>query len=543
MKKRILLLLSLLSIFVVGCYSHNDSSVSTISTTSETSSEDVLPSSPVDVMDLPNGVNQYTYSRLYTIDGQEIPLYATKINDSQVWNGLAPNRYDSGLAIVGFHGPFTLRLVCQEAMGDKTVIRPLSSGVNFQVNALDRHEMTFVIKKPGVYVLEPDGEKILAVHLFVRIINDDSEYQNNSNVIYFDKGLHDASNDSRLSSSTLTLKSNQTVYLAFGSIVRARFVASNQQNIKIIGPGIIDGSTFERIAGQSEGNTQFIPFDFSYSSHIEFADFVMSDPAGWCVNWYFVTDSSISRIGIITSRSNGDGISLQSTQRIVVTDSFVRGWDDNLVVKNYPQWNNTSLEGYTDDITFSRCVLWTDLAQSMEIGYETIGQTMKNITFEDITVLHALHKPVISIHNGNNANIENVNYRRITVEDASMGRGDSQANSQLIQIQNIYSSNWSSAHKVTSLGSISGVNVSNLKVLKGNSLLAIAISGIIDPRSQYPDDPHYVDDVHLIDCDFYGEIIDENYLGINVGLYVRGFSISKTSQEVTGATSLPNFVL
>ena len=98
---------------------------------------------------------------------------------------------------------------------------------------------------------------------------------------------------------------------------------------------------------------------------------------------------------------------------MLVQNCFVRSWDDNLVVKGY--------NGNVDGVTCRNCILWTNLAQSCEIGYETRAQFIRNITFEDIPVLHSFYKPVISIHNSDSAAVSQVAFRNITVEDARMG--------------------------------------------------------------------------------------------------------------------------
>ena len=85
-------------------------------------------------------------------------------------------------------------------------------------------------------------------------------------------------------------------------------------------------------------------------------------------------DITIDNVKIITARPNGDGISIQSSTNVVVKNSFVRTWDDSLVVKNV---NNKS----TYNVRFSNNILWTDLAQSMEVGYETYGESIKNVVF------------------------------------------------------------------------------------------------------------------------------------------------------------------
>ena len=367
-------------------------------------------------------------------------------------------------------------------------------------------------------MVEPNGDPKKAIFLFVSDYADKDIEEQNNKVIRFGKGLHTSENNPNIVNNTVTLSSNTTVILEDGAVVRARFVANNASNITICGTGIIDGSTFIRNATTGQVT---VPLDFNYCTNITFKDFSVHDPAGWCVNWYFCSDSKIENIKIISSRSNGDGISLQSCQRIDVSDCFVRSWDDSLVVKNYPQWSNRDVEGVTRDITFRNCTIWTDLAQSMEIGYETVGQVMENIKFEDITVLHNFHKPVISIHNGNNANIKNVTYNRITVEDASMGRGDAGANNQLIEISVAYSSTWSDSHKKTSLGSIDSVTISNVTVYSGNIILPIKIVGCRDMRSGYGASIHYVNNVLLNNIWANGKQIGGSYAYLTVNEYAN----------------------
>ena len=132
---------------------------------------------------------------------------------------------------------------------------------------------------------------------------------------------------------------------------------------------------------------------------------------------------------------------------------FVRSWDDNLVVKGY--------NGDTRNVTFENCVLWTDLAQSCEIGYETRAKVIEDITFRSITVLHAFHKPVISIHNSDHALVRRVLYENIVVEDAQMGQGD--GTPYLIEFTTT-ESQWSATLR---RGSIDGVTVRNVQVLSG----------------------------------------------------------------------------
>ena len=172
---------------------------------------------------------------------------------------------------------------------------------------------------------------------------------------------------------------------------------------------------------------------------------------------------------MVTSRPNGDGMSLQSCKSVEVTNSFVRSWDDALVVKNYDKSSN--------NVSFKNVQVWTDLAQSMEIGYETNkGQqensTIENISFEDITVLHNFHKPVLSIHNADDAAVSKITYKNIVVEDAQLGRGD--GTMDLIDFQIVNNDNWSTTDN---RGTISDVTIDGFKVLDGKEGLKVNFKG------------------------------------------------------------------
>lgn len=504
---------------------------------SNNSSEIIAPiSSRIAFYPVPQGVAQYSDAELYVGD-QKIDLYNVKANNSQIWNGLAPVRVDNGVAIIRLEGRVTLTVKTNYALFPQyTKVRPLEYGIQPTFD-IQNNSFSFEINSLGKYVIEPNGERIKAIHLFVNALDGDEIDTSASNVIYFGPGLHDATTDARLSNnSTIILSNNQIAYVAYGAVVRGRFLSSNTTGVQIRGGGVIDGSTFPRIAGQPSGNTAFVPLDFTYCTNVTFADFTMLDPAGWTVNWYFTTNSTIDNINIITSRSNGDGISLQSCQEIEVSNSFIRGWDDNLVVKNYPRWYDRSQHGTTRNILFHDCILWTDLAQSMEIGYETVGAILENVRFENITVLHNYHKPVISIHNGNNANIENIVFKDITIEDASMGGGDAGSNRQLIHFSNLWSANWSDQHTITSLGSIDGVLVENVKVIAGNNDIPIEITGCQDTRDAYYGNLHYVKNVIVRDVSFKGVNMTPRYAFFIQNEYTENISLLNSGSIITGST-------
>ncbi len=470
--------------------------------------------------DYVDGMELYPKMKMY-VAGEEVPVYKVNINENRTWKADAGVRVMSAYATIAIKGKVKISLQCAFNPLQDVVIRPLGKNVPYEIDSA-RWVISFDIDSPGQYLIETRQRTL---HLFVNEIKDEDI----SNCIVFKRGIHTKDNDSRINSNNeITIHSNEHIYLEDGAVVRAKFVATDASNFSIKGPGIIDGSTFPR--NPNEG-TATIPLDFNFCSNFTLEDFSIMDPAGWAYNIYFANGVTIKNTKIMSSRSNGDGISIQSCNNVNVEGCFLRTWDDSLVVKNYVNWR-TQAEGSTSGVHFSDCLIVTDLAQCMEVGYETIGEKMEDISFSNITVLHAFHKPVMSIHNGNNAKIRNVRYENITVEDASMGRGD--GNPYLFDFDVSYSPTWSDNHKKTGLGDIDGVDVSNVLVLSGYENPKVKVTGSMETRDGYTKEAHYVKNVHFKNVSVLGEAVDGSYAGY-VNSYAQGVTFENTA-AATGAT-------
>ena len=439
--------------------------------------------------------------RLYLGD-EAVPVYGVYVNQTRRWDPEAKGRDLSGVASVSISSGARFTLLCTWVMEGRCKVSPEKKSVGLVFDEAYR-AVSFEITEPGDYVIEYRGNRML--HLFVHSYEETVPY-NESNSIYFGPGIHNKDNDSRLRNSSMSISSNQTVYIAEGAFVEGAFLSNGSSGFKILGKGFVDGSVFDRNANK---NTRHIPFDFTDCSNFTLDSFAVLDPAGWCFNLYFCHDFELHDVKIISSRSNGDGISLQSCKNVVVDGCFVRTYDDSIVVKNYPRWNNRSIEGETENIEVKNCLIWTDLAQSLEVGYETVGTKMTGIYFHDITILAAYHKAALSIHNANNANIRDVRFEDILIEKLQTGQGD--GSPYLLEFTVAHSPTWSDQHKVTGLGDIDGVRVKNINVLSGLKTPTIVIAGSMEERSSYPKVAHEISNVSLENIVIQGERIDKNY--------------------------------
>ena len=445
------------------------------------------------------------------VDGHELFVYDTAVNNTHSWvNNYKPTLSTAPVTSFDFDGaPVTMEITVsgQTELGD-VVVRPLSSGIT---PAVEGNVITFQIAEPDVYTVEWGGSVMNAMHIFANAIDYDAPTESTDTVKYIGPGAW--------SIDTMVLTDGMEVYISGGAVVQGIIVGNKVSNAKISGHGFIDGSNNE--SWMLAQRTAYVPISLSECENVDISGIAMLDPNAWCVNIYDCDHVTVDGVKIITARPNGDGITIQSSRNITVSNSFVRSWDDSLVVKNYSNIKGSD----SANITFDNCQVWTDLAQSMEIGYETnkggkINPTIQNITFQNITVLHNFHKPVMSIHNADDAAVSGIRYKNITVEDASMGKGDAGENAQLIDIT-IASSSWSSTK---TRGTIDDVVFDGIYVLDGDDSIDFREGNLCPIRIQGFDAEHMVTDVTVNDLYILDEAVTDETVTENPSTSIDKFT-------------------
>lgn len=420
------------------------------------------------------------------VNGKESYVYDTNVNHTRRWNAeYKPEQSRTPITYFGFEGEVEIEVKVPEQELEKVTISPLSYGIEPEIDK-ENHTVIFTISQPDAYTIMFNDSPERAIHIFANPLEKDVPNPDDENVLYIEPGEWDL--------GEIKAESGQTIYIAGGAVVHGRIFAENKENITIMGRGIIDGSTYEGWKGTSS----FVPVEINSCKDVVVKDVLLLNSNAWVCQGYDTQNMEIDGIKIISSRPNDDGISLQSCVNVQVKNSFVRSWDDSLVIKNYA--------GSSSDIHFTNMQLWTDFAQSMEIGYETNkgkieNATITDITFEDILVLHNYHKPVVSIHNGDNATISDILFSNITVEDAQMGSGDSHAMAFLIDFNMIINNQWTTTFD---RGQIKNITIDGLKVLSGK---------FCESRIQGAGVNHLVSNVTIKNMEILGEKITDLQAG------------------------------
>lgn len=414
------------------------------------------------------------------VNGYDCYVYDTNVNHNRQWFGdYLPPQSRTPITYFDFEGIADITVTVPNIDLQSVKISPLSYGITPVIDAAN-HTVSFTITQPDNYTLVYNDSPSRALHIFANPLEVNPPKDGDENVVYIGPGEWNI--------DSIMLEDNDILYLAGGAVVHGVVQSNYSSNIKVMGRGILDGSKF---AGW-QGKSAMVPLKFDFCDKVEIDDIIVLNPNAWVCSASTSTNGVIDGLRIISSRPNGDGITLQSCQNYLVQNCFVRSWDDSLVVKNYT--------GDSKDITFKNNQLWTDLAQSMEIGYETNkgkkeDAVITGITFEDITVLNNFHKPVISVHNADDATISDVTFRNIVVENAQMGSGDGEEIPYLIDFNIAQSTSWSTTKE---RGQIRNVLIDGVNVLAGR-FNSSRIHGF--------DETHTVEDITIKNLTILGEKI------------------------------------
>ncbi|MBQ6234088.1 MAG: hypothetical protein IJJ80_11345 [Clostridia bacterium] len=407
-----------------------------------------------------------------SVNGYELFVYDVMVNHEHIWNAntqpsSTPMAYFdfSGKALIEIQMPGLGKAV------ESAEVLPKSWGISPTVAD---GTVRFMITEPGQYTVVFNGSVNKALHLFANPLESEVPDQNDPNVLWIGPGewVIDA----------IALHDDQTLYISGGAVLHSIISVANAKNVRICGRGIIDGSDYP--AWNQPGSYARVPIDLNHSKNITVEGVIVANSNCWNVNSYSSKNVRIDNVKVISGRQNGDGFTFQSCTDHVVTNCFARTWDDSLVIKNY--------SGSTKGITFRNIQVWTDLAQSMEIGYETdkgwvLDPEISEVLFEDITVLYNFHKPVISIHNSDDAFVHSIAYHNIVVENAFM-QGDNGNNKELIEMT-LQNSSWSTVRD--EFGTIDDVLIDGLTVVN-------TVDGKV-PRSRFSgqDEEHRITNVTL----------------------------------------------
>ncbi len=367
-----------------------------------------------------------------TLNGQAAPVAAARVSAMPFncgWPG--HQRPLDQTEIAGFvsceaDGPVTVQVTVADTVRE-TRLRPLAENIAVET---DGSICSFTLPGPGQYVLEPNDHHE-ALHLFVSPLI--TVPAADENTLYYGPGIHNI--------GLVELRSGQTVIIDAGAVVYGGFVAFDCENITFTGTGILDGSWEKRTSDSAlipwRSNLEDLQKDpeiFLHTDRLR-AFIARENVLNGCIRLYGCRNCSIEHITFRDSstftvvpaacenividdvkligmwRYNSDGIDPFNCSNLVIRNSFLRNFDDCVVLKGISGFGCLPMR----NILVENCVLWCDWGRALEIGAETNASEYANILFRDCDVIHGTWLQ-LDIQHHNNAYIHDVIFEDIRCE-------------------------------------------------------------------------------------------------------------------------------
>ena len=208
---------------------------------------------------------------------------------------------------------------------------------------------------------------------------------------------------------TLRLRSNTTVYLAPGAVLRAvdrkddvgaEFLAiENARNVTLCGPGTLDANSLNRPRGHNVHHV-----NISSSHDVTFEDVVFEESNSWAIH---IRKSDRFTARNVKVFSGKDGFDPDSSRDVRIERAFVVSADDAIAVKNrFPD----DTDGKTTERVTFRDSIVTTIKSALKIGTETRGP-IRDVTFENCDVFDGDRGIVLYARDG--GPIERATWRNI----------------------------------------------------------------------------------------------------------------------------------
>lgn len=398
--KKIYILLAVVGLFLVSCYSEKSNII---------------------VYQAPVGEALNTTYKV-TIASQDIPVYNAKIGMERRANRERamddqPNShlfYD----IAGFasfdlkQGSVKITVSVDEKI-ETAKILPTSFGI---IPEIIGKTLIFEIDKPQNIVVEINGEHIRSLHIFANPEETNIPDPNDPNVIYFGPGIHEIA-------SSIEVPDNTTVYVAGGAIVRcyndtiidpndprsarkarrASFILKGK-NIALRGRGIIDQENVHRMKARRMISVT--------GEDVKMEGIILRNSSVWTVSLNNADRVTIDNIKLLGHRANSDGIDICDSWEVLVKNCFIRTLDDLIVVKTYSRENGSG------NILAQKCVLWNEVAHALSIGAE-IQQVVDGVTFTDCDIIgDHCREWSLRVYQCDKGVVKNIRFENIRIEEA-----------------------------------------------------------------------------------------------------------------------------
>jgi len=283
-------------------------------------------------------------------------------------------------------------------------VRPKSLGI---LPKIEPGKIFITLDKPCNISVEINKNLKRPLFIFANPVLNDKPDKESPNVHYYEGGkVH--------RTGRVVLKDNDIVYIEGGAVVKGSFFLDEIKNVRIYGRGILDGDCV-----YEKGQERMIEINRCRNVSVE--GIIINESKHWTVPCNLTENITYRNLKIVSGNDWDDGIDIVSSKNVLVDGCFIRTKDDCIAIKAGITYYTDFFNQYpSSDIQVINSVLWNaEWGNGLEIGFETRADSIKNIVFRNIDLIHVEGpEGTFTIHNGDRAIVENVLYEDIRVEDS-----------------------------------------------------------------------------------------------------------------------------
>lgn len=336
------------------------------------------------------------------VEGQNIPVYTAKTMAIASVSPEVRQEGEAAFASFDINGNVKVDISFPGPVQDAKVL-PSSSGVRPVISG---NQVFFVVTKPENLTLEINGDWMNSLHLFANPIEKNIPNPHDPNVIYFGPGVHRITPMKVSSGKTVYVSAGAVIYGKFGIVNRGPLFSLEGSHISVRGRGIIDGSLIPNAS--PNGNILKV-----HGQDIEIEGVILRDSSMWTLPIISSSHVNVRGVKIFGWRDNSDGIDIVSSSDVHVSDSFIRTFDDLIVVKAIK-----SQGGESKGITIERDVLWNEIAHALSLGAE-LQKNISDVVFSDCDIIHDKGREwLLRIFNTDSGMVSHVLFENIRVEES-----------------------------------------------------------------------------------------------------------------------------
>ena len=332
-------------------------------------------------------------------DAEAAPEFELEVNGQKIF---VYNTRIAAFAYFSFEGKVDVKVTFLSPVYNFD-IRPKSKNIDAKLN---RNQIHFSLENHANISVEINKNIKRPLFIFANPLETDIPDKTNENVIFFEAGkIHYP--------GEVLIKSNQTVYIEGGAIVRGNLMTDKGKNIKITGRGILDNSRYLK--------GEYRPIEINQCENVLIEGIILTECRHWSCASTASKNVTYNNLKIVSENDWDDGIDIVGSTDVLVNNCFIRTKDDCIAIKsgvNYFTKFNSSIN--VNNVTIQNSVMWNGVwGNALEIGFETRSDTIQKITFRNCDLIHTEGpEGTFTIHNGDRAVVKNVLYDDIRVEDS-----------------------------------------------------------------------------------------------------------------------------